>query len=159
MWIRISASPDPELESESQNGHKSDSGAGSRDGIITPLVCKEARSRPRHQGESGSKMQSMDGWTNGAEAIWLNKPLCDATWWSLPHGMRCSLHSCRVVFNPKSGQNLSPSERLCDQEMAILSESLVRNHFYFGHLFFYKYPQKQNMFGGECPWWNITLSE
>ena len=37
-WIRIFENLDPESESESWNGHKSDSGAGSRAGIVTPLV-------------------------------------------------------------------------------------------------------------------------
>ena len=37
-WIRIFKSLEPELELESQNGLKSDSGAGSRAGIVTPLL-------------------------------------------------------------------------------------------------------------------------
>ena len=38
MWIQIIKSLDLELELESQNGCKSDSGAGSMAGIVTPLV-------------------------------------------------------------------------------------------------------------------------
>ena len=36
--VRIFKSPDLDLESESQKGQKSDSGAGSRAGIVTPAV-------------------------------------------------------------------------------------------------------------------------
>ena len=48
MWIRILTSLDPELESESQNGHKSDSGARSRAGIITPLLPRLFGGLPWH---------------------------------------------------------------------------------------------------------------
>ena len=54
MWIRILTSLDPELESESQNGHKSDSGAGSRAGIITPLLPIQPVSHLPWQNKSDS---------------------------------------------------------------------------------------------------------